>query len=283
VGSLAGLGVALQLTDHLDAAGLAVAAMFGGLALPAMLVLGPGGTRTMSVAAAARHGVRHFIGIFKEVLLIKSLRRFLLAYFLYINGVNTAIAYAGSFATTTFGMPMDRVIVLFIVVQVSALAGALAMAKPTDVLGPKPVVLASIAAWTVSALGLFFATDVRWFWAACVLAGLALGSVQAASRAFMATLVPRGREDEFFGFYAACGRTSAPLGAAVWVLGFAIAGSQRGSVLAIVPFFLVGGFLLISVRGGGPTRPDALQLEGGSATTIQVWPIADRDRKTRAP
>jgi UMF1 family MFS transporter len=255
VGSIAGLLAALPLAraGRLDAAWLMVAASFGGLALPAILLLGPGGTRTMRIGAAAAHGMRHFAQIFAEVLRLRELRRFLLAYFLYINGVNAAITFAGSFAATTFGLPVDRVIVLFLVVQGSALVGALALAKPTDAWGPKPVVMLSIVLWTFSALGLVFVRDVNLFWATCVVAGIGLGSVQSASRAFMATLIPKGREDEFFGFYATCGRTSAPLGAAAWWAGRAITHSQRGSVAAIIPFFLAGGAVLALVRGGGPT------------------------------
>jgi UMF1 family MFS transporter len=255
VGSLAGLGVALVLVKagHLALVWPIIALMFAAFALPAMLLVGPGGTRTMSVGAAARYGWTHVATLLREVLALKELRRFLLAYFLYVNGVNAAYLYTGSYATTTFHLTQQEVIVLLVLVQISALVGALVMAKPSDVLGPKRVVQISLVIWCVTCTMLAVVHSARLFWIACVIAGIGLGSVQAASRTFMATLIPRGKEDEMFGFYALCGRSSTPLGAATWGIASVLSGSQRVAVLAIVPFFVLGLIVVSRVRGGGPT------------------------------
>ena len=255
VGSLLGLGAALPLVQagRFDAVWLLIAGMFAILALPALLLLGPGGTKLMPIGMAARHGWSHVGSIFREVLKLKELKAFLLAYFLYINGVNAAVAYAGPYAQATFGLTTPDVIKLFVMVQVAALAGALAMAKPSDVLGPKRVVQFSLVLWCITCATLIFVRDVRIFWGACVVAGIGLGSVQAASRTFMATLIPKGREDEMFGFYALCGRSSTPLGAATWGIASVLSGSQRVAVAAITPFFLAGLLLVSRVQGGGPT------------------------------
>jgi UMF1 family MFS transporter len=127
------------------------------------------------------------------------------------------------------------------------------MARATDTLGPKRVVQVALVLW-LTTLGFFVAAESRSvFWAACVIAGLGLGTVQSASRAFMATLIPRGREDEFFGFYALCGKTSAPVGTAIFGLVSAATGSQRAAVACISLFFIAGFALLRRVAAGGPT------------------------------
>ena len=255
VGSLAGLGMAFALVSagHFKWIWGLTAAAFLGFAIPSFILVGPGRARQMPVAAAARHGLRHVRKVFGEVLRIPDLRRFLLGYFLYINGVNAAIAFAAAFAATTFGLTTKQAILLFVLVQVSALVGAFAMAKPTDVLGPKRVVQISLALWIITVAVLVLTRDVRLFWVGCTIAGLGLGSVQAASRSFMATLVPAGREDEMFGFYALCGKSSTPLGAAAWGIVSATTGSQRLAVLALVPFFIAGAIVVSMVKGGGPT------------------------------
>jgi UMF1 family MFS transporter len=256
VGSLAGLVMALALLSwnvRVEVIWIVTAVSFAAFALPAFILVGGGGTRSMPVAAAAHHGLRHVKQIFAEVLSHREIRRFLFAYFLYINGVNAAYTFAASFAHTTFGLDSKRSIVLFAVVQISALLGALVMAKPTDVLGSKRVVQLSLMLWCVTCATLILARDLRVFWAGCVVAGLGLGTVQAASRAFMASLIPKGREDELFGFYALCGRTSAPLGATTWGLVAGLTGSQRWAVAALLPFFIAGLIAVSRVRGGGPT------------------------------
>ena len=255
VGSILALLAAARLAtdERFDATWLMVAALFGGFALPALLVLGPGGRREMSVPQAALDGIVHVRRLIREVLAEKTLRRFLLAYFLYINGVNTAIVFAGPFAKQSFGLDTAAVVKLFLLVQVSALAGAFGLAKPTDTWGPKRVVQLSLVLWLITIAVFVASHDVGLFRVAAVIAGLGLGSVQSASRAFMATLIPRGREDEFFGFYALCGKTAAPLGTFVFGVVSAVTGNQRLAVATISVFFIAGFALISSLRAGGPT------------------------------
>lgn len=261
LGSILGLLAAVLLAkeERFDAIWLMVAVLFAGFSLPAILVLGPGGRREMTVGAAALDGITHVRRLVTEVFADQRLRRFLLAYFLYINGVNAAIVFAGPFAQRSFGLDTGGVIQLFLIVQVSALLGAFSLAKATDAWGPKRVVQIALGLWLLT-IGVFVMShDVTVFRAAAVIAGLGLGTVQSASRAFMATLIPRGREDEFFGFYALCGKTAAPVGTLVFGLVSVATGNQRLAVAALSLFFVSGFVLITLLRAGGPT------LERGAA------------------
>jgi UMF1 family MFS transporter len=87
------------------------------------------------------------------------------------------------------------------------------------------------------------------FFTIAVIAGIGLGVVQAASRAFMAALIPSGKEAEMFGFYAFCGKSSSVIGPLVFGgISHAMGGNQRIAIFSIAAFFLVGLVLLQSVK-----------------------------------
>lgn len=170
--------------------------------------------------------------------------RFLLAYFLYSDGINTVIAFGGIYAANTLGMSTLQVIVFFAVLQVTAIAGAWVFGILTDRWGARTTVEVTLALWLLMTVVAFLARTAGVFYAAGVLAGIAMGSSQAASRALMADLTPRHKEAEFYGFYGLCGKFSAVLGPLVFGAVSTAAGDERWAVLSIAFFFLVGWLLL---------------------------------------
>jgi UMF1 family MFS transporter len=152
---------------------------------------------------------------------------------------------------------MTDLIFVYIIVQLAALAGAAIWARPTDTKGPKLVILIVIAQWIVVVSLIYFVTSKTLFFIVAGLAGTGLGAIQAASRAFMSSLIPKGREGEFFGFYSLCGKSSAVLGPLVFGgIAAATGGNLRLAALSILIFFIAGGLLLLPIRAGGPTAPD---------------------------
>jgi UMF1 family MFS transporter len=234
---------------------LLVAAAYLLFIVPAWLWLPPQRRSTLGFRRAAAEGVRGTWRTFRDILKIPPLRRFLLAYFLFEDGVNTVIFFSSIFAKTTLGFPMPDLIKLFLLVQAAALVGAFLWAKPTDRWGPKRVLLIMLVQWVVViGAGYVVRTPGQFFIVAAV-AGTGLGPVQAAARAFMATLIPRGREGEFFGFYALCGKSASVLGPLLFgTVSHATGGNQRLALLSILPLFAIGGLLLAGVRAGGPTE-----------------------------
>ena len=161
----------------------------------------------------------------------------------------TVIVTASLFAEKTLGFARTELIYLFLVTQVSALLGALALARPTDRWGPKRVITLTLILWTGIVISAYFIHTKTTFYVIAALAGTGLGAVQAASRSLMAALIPKGKEAEMFGFYAFCGKSSSVLGPFVFGnVSFALGGNQRVAVLAIGAFFLVGLVLLQRVR-----------------------------------
>lgn len=250
LGSALGLLMVLPLAaDRIELVWPLVSIFFLVFALPAFLVLPKDQPTEMTVAQAARWGVTSFREIVTEVWELTELRNFLLAFFFYIDGVLTVIVMAGVVATETFGFDQQGTIVLFLIVQLSALVGAFALATPTDRYGPKRVLNGVLALWVFVGVAAYFIQNQTLFYGMAILAGLGLGSVQAASRTFLSLLVPGGQGSgqaaRIFGFYALCGKASSVIGpmlfgyVTVWA-----GGNQRPAFLALTGLFLVGLVLL---------------------------------------
>lgn len=186
----------------------------------------------------------------------RELRKYLLAYFFYIDGVLTAIYMSSTLASTTFGFEQTELIYLYLAIQIAALIGAFLLARPTDRLGPKKVVTGVLVLWISIAVGIFFVESKAAFAVIGLLAGFGLGSIQAASRTFMASLIPDGRESEMFGFYALCGKSSSVLGPLIFgQVALMTGGNQKLSVVSISVLFLLGALLLQRVDDPKAPRP----------------------------
>jgi UMF1 family MFS transporter len=236
---------------------LVAASQFALFAIPAFVVLPADTRQRVRLGTAIARGARATLATLRELVRDRErteMRRFLTAYLVYEDGVNTVIAFAGVFATKTLGFSFEEIIGLFMLVQISALIGSAAWARPTDRLGPGLVVRVTLLQWTLVTVLAYF-VDAKWqFWVVAVLAGTGLGAVQAASRTFMATLIPAGREAEFFGFYSLVGKTGAVAGPVVFGgVSWLLAGNQRAAIVAVGLFFVLGLALLSRVRAGGPT------------------------------
>lgn len=184
-----------------------------------------------------------------DVWKLPDLRRFLIAYFVFIDGVNTTVRFSAIFAVTTLGFSTTESIILFLVVQLAALAGAFALARPTDTWGAKKVITMILLLWIAIVEAAYFVDSKPGFFIIAVIAGTGLGAVQAASRALMSSLIPEGKEGEMFGFYAFCGKSSSVLGALIFgLISAGTGGNQRVAILSIAVFFILGLLLLQRVR-----------------------------------
>lgn len=241
---------------NIDLVWLLVAGFFFVFAMPAFFLLPADKRGDMTIGAAARWGLGNFKAIVAEVWAIKELRNFLIAFVFYIDAILTIIVFAGVVATQTFGFDRQGTIVLFLIVQLTALVGAFALARPTDTIGPKKVLTGVLVLWIGTCVSVYFIRDPRLFYVMAVIGGLGLGSAQAASRAFMSSLIPKGRESEMFGFYALCGKSSSIFGPLIFGITTDLAGgNQRPAFLAIAALFVAGLVLLQRVNDPRARRP----------------------------
>jgi UMF1 family MFS transporter len=254
-GSIASLLLALYLikTGNVTLVWPLVALFFVVFSLPAFIVLPGGGDRSQLMRAAAVTGMKETLRRFRELASQRQTRRFLAAYLIYEDGVNTVIVFSGLFAATTLNFAPDELITMYLIVQVTALAGALVMARPTDYWGPKKVISASLLLWTAVCVAAYFVQDKALFLIVASVAGTGLGTLQAATRALYTQFIPEGQESEYFGVYSMVGKSSAVVGPLLFGFMSSAFGSQRPAILAVAFFFCAGLLIISTVQGGGPT------------------------------
>ena len=175
----------------------------------------------------------------------RDLRRFLVCIVFYQAGIQAVIALAAIYAQEAMKFTMQQTIVLILVVNVTAAAGAFAFGYLQDAIGHVRAMALILAGWIVMIATAYFATDAPTFWVAANLAGLCMGSAQAAGRAIVGYLTPRDREAEFFGLWGLATKTASifgPLtyGAVTWIFH----GDHRLGILAVGAYFIVGLALL---------------------------------------
>lgn len=252
-GSMISLLMAMPLVSrgHYGATWLMVSGFFLLFSLPAFFIL-PADTKKAGLGNAARDGMSYTWKTLKRIFEDSEARKFLLAYLLYADGVSTVIVFSSLFAATTLGFEPTELIGLYLLVQGTALAGAIAMARPVDYWGPKKVVSISLVLWTAVCVTAYFVTAKWHFWLIALVAGLGLGTVQAASRAFYAQLIPSGHESEYFGVYSLAGKSSAVVGPLIFGYVSSAMRSQRPAIISVAFFFVAGLAIVQFIRRGGP-------------------------------
>ncbi len=253
-GSILSLLIALPLvkSGHYNETWFMVAVFFAVFSLPAFFFLPPDRKTGQTLLRSAGQGGEYSWKTLKEMWKHKELRKFLLSFLIYEDGVNTVIVFSGIFAATTLGFDAKELIGLYLIVQITALVGAFIMAKPIDLWGPKKIVTSSLLMWSFVAVSAYFISLKSHFFILASFAGLGLGTVQAASRAFFAQFIPLEHESEYFGVYSLVGKSSAIAGPIVFGYISSAVGSQRPAILAVSVFFIIGLVLVQYVKGGGP-------------------------------
>lgn len=176
--------------------------------------------------------------------------KFLIAYLLYNDGIQTVIALAGTYAAVELLLPQSDLIVAILIVQFVALAGALSLGKLASSLGSRKVLLGSLLVWTFAVVVAYFIPEgqATTYYLLAALIGLVLGGSQALSRSLFSQMIPRAQEAQYFAVYEIAERGTSWLGTFLFGLSLTLTGSYRTSILALVVFFVVGGLLLTRVN-----------------------------------
>lgn len=176
-----------------------------------------------------------------------QLIRFLGVFFVFMVGVNATIAFSGIYAVQTFGFSAKELFLLGVGLQIPAALGALLFGFLQDRIGARRSLQLALLVWIGVTVGSALATDKRAFWIAAMGAGLAIGSVQAASRALVGLFSPVDKSGEFFGLWGLAGKAAYGIGGILFGSVSAIFGSQRAAVWVNGIFFAVGFVLLFAV------------------------------------
>ncbi|MCE5312283.1 MAG: MFS transporter [Nitrospiraceae bacterium] len=253
-GSIVSLIVALGLIKFgsIEHVWPATALFFLLFALPAFINLPRDTGSSLAFRQAASSGIKMSLATLRSIWRSPEQRKFMTAYLLYEDGVSTVIVFSSIFAASTLAFRSEELILVYLIVQGTALAGSFLMASRIDTKGPKNVLSRTLILWAAVCAAVFFVQSKIEFFVIASMAGFGLGTVQASSRAFFAQFVPDGKEAEYFGAYSLVGKSSSVIGPLVFGLVSSIMHSQRWAVLTLSVFFLLGFAIVRRVNGGYP-------------------------------
>ena len=178
----------------------------------------------------------------------RDLRRFLVCILFYQAGIMAVIALAAIYAQEAMKFTQQQTIVLVLVVNVTAALGAFGFGYLQDAIGHIRAMALILAGWIVMIALAYVADDAATFWVAANLAGLCMGSSQAAGRAIIGYLSPRTREAEFFGLWGLAVKAASIFGPLTYgVVTWIFAGDHRLGILAVGAYFVIGLALLAGI------------------------------------
>jgi len=204
-----------------------------------------------SASALFRAGLREMRGTVEILRAYPVLARFLVAFLVYMAGLYTVINFVGIYAGQELALSQGQKTVMFLVVQLSAAAGAFAFGFVESKIGPKPTILLTLLGWTVGVLAIYFIDDLSTltgmapadvFLGLALIVGSAIAATQSSSRAVVGQLAPEGRSSQMFGFWGSFLRLANLLAMSYGLLADAV--GLRSALLLVVAFFAAGAILL---------------------------------------
>ena len=170
----------------------------------------------------------------------------LLAFLVYNDGIGTIIRMATTFGTE-IGLEQGDLITAVLLVQFVGVPFAFVFGQLAAHVGAKRAIFLSLAVYVVISGLAYGMTTATEFYVLALLVGMVQGGSQALSRSLFASMVPRHKSAEFFGFFGVFEKFAGIVGPAVFAVMILVTGSSRGAILSIVTFFVAGGLLLARV------------------------------------
>jgi UMF1 family MFS transporter len=222
--------------------------------LPLMwLVEEPVGGATARPDSIIRDGFVRIWHTLHEVRALRNVWLFLLAYWLYIDGVDTIIRMAVDYGLS-LGFSQNSLIMALLITQFVGFPAALVFGWLGGKLGPKAGILLGLSIYVAVTLWASMMSSALEFYVLAFAIGLAQGGVQALSRSLYARMIPQNRTAEFFGFYNMLGKFAAIIGPLMvgWV--GVMTGNPRFGILSLLLLFVLGAALLMLVDVSGKEK-----------------------------
>ena len=205
-------------------------------------------TKQDSVGAleAISSGWKQLAKTISDIKHMKVVGMFLLAYWFYIDGVDTIVRMAVSYGTD-LGFDSSALITALLLVQFVAFPAALLYYRFSNVVGVKPAIMYAIGGYAVITFLAYFMNATWHFYTLAVMIALFQGGIQALSRSLYTRIIPTERSAEFFGFYNMFGKFAAVMGP--FLMGYVtlMYDNPRFGILSILVLFMLGAFFFAKV------------------------------------
>ncbi len=175
---------------------------------------------------------------------------FLIAYFLYIDGVSTIIKMVVPYAESVLSDALNTMLLLgyLLVIQIMAFPFAILYGHLSTKYGTLRLIKVGIFTYLISTIFAFFMTNIIHIFILGLLIASAQGGIQALSRSYYAKIIPKKSSNEFFGIYNVFGKFAAILGPFIMSFINSLTGSARLSILGLIPLFLLGLIIIFRIE-----------------------------------
>ena len=189
---------------------------------------------------------------FRAIRKNKPLWMFMIAFFFYIDAVNTVISMSTSYGTQ-LGIDSTHLVMALLVTQFVAFPSAIAYGKLAGRFGAKTMITTAVVAYICIVLfAAFFLRSATEFWILAILVGLFQGGIQALSRSYYGKIIPKNRANEYYGFYDIFGKTASIIGTFLVATTTSLTGNASVGVLSIAILLIVALIFLLLQKD--PTR-----------------------------
>jgi len=204
---------------------------------------------------------------FREIKNFPETLKYLLAYFLYNDGIQTVIAVSSTFAAAPLirgglEVSQDTLIAVILMIQFVAFGGALLWGKLAKRIGAKQSILVSLVIWSGVVIyaygGLQGESRVTQFFILGIFIALVMGGSQAISRSLFAQMIPKGKEAEYYSFYEVSERGTSWTGPLIFGLANQIFGSLRYGILALI-FYFIAGLIVLPLVNVNKAKEDVMR------------------------
>jgi UMF1 family MFS transporter len=202
-------------------------------------------------------GFAEIIGTFKELRRLPLTLRYLIAYLIYNDGVQTVIFASSAFLEQELfpGGNPSFLLQIYLMVQFTAVGGALLFERLAYLIKTKNAIIVSLVIWAgvvIYAYRFLDSVPEAWFMAGVI--AIVLGGSQALSRSLFSRMIPPGKEASFFGLYEVSERGTSWMGPLLFSIVIARTGSYRQALLSLIFFFVVGLIVLAITDTDEATR-----------------------------
>ena len=189
------------------------------------------------------NGFQRLARTLSQIRRYRQLALFLLAFWLYNDGINTIIKIATAYGDE-IGINHNHMLVALILTQLVGFPSTLGFGALSVTLGPKGAIFVGLASYVVISIAGFFMKSVWHFYVLAVGVGLVQGGTQALSRSLFATMVPKARSGEFFGFFSTGEKFAGIIGPAIFGFAGQLMGNSRWGIISVTLLFVVGAAVL---------------------------------------
>ena len=200
----------------------------------------------IGIFSSIKEGWSQLVSTLSKIREFKVVVTFLMAYWLYIDGVDTIIRMAVDYGTS-IGFPASSLITALLLVQFVAFPATLIYSRFASKIGIKNALYTAILGYTLITIFGAFVSKEWHFYVIAVFIACFQGGIQALSRSLYSRIIPKNQAAEFFGFYNMLGKFAAIIGPPMMGYIGLITGNPRIGILSIVILFILGGFILTKV------------------------------------